>query len=354
VIDDILQRLLAATTPRQAIAAARPAQTHIAVYRSIPVVLHDGPTRSTFYTARQTIGQALAEQGLALFPADRVMPDLETPLSPGMHIYLERSRPATILADGQIVQTRTHEQTVGGVLAQEGFILAGQDYTIPALDRPIPADDTIQVIRVREALEIEEEFIPFETHWLPDENLELDRQQVRQEGITGVIKSRTRVRYENGQEVWREVEDEWLDQEPANRVVAYGTNIVVRTLETADGPVEYWRRIPMLTTAYNAASSGKALDHLHYGITRSGLPAGYGVVAVDPKVVPLRTKLYIPGYGIAIAGDTGGSILGKHIDLGFDDDVPLPFIYEWRDIYVLTPAPHPNRVRYVLPQWPQR
>lgn len=54
------------------------------------------------------------------------------------------------------------------------------------------------------------------------------------------------------------------------------------------------------------------------GTTATGLPAGKGVVAVDPKVISLGTKLYISEYGEAIAGDTGGSIIGNRIDLGFD------------------------------------
>jgi 3D (Asp-Asp-Asp) domain-containing protein len=207
---------------------------------------------------------------------------------------------------------------------------------------------------VREALAIEQEFIPFETRWEPDEEMDLDRQELRQQGTTGVIKTRTRIRFENGQEVVRAVEDEWLDREPSDRVIAYGTKITVRTLETEAGPIEYWRKISMLATPYSAATSGKAPDHPRYGITRSGLPAGYGLVAVDPKVIPLMTDLYIPGYGQALAADTGGLIKGKHIDLGYDEDQPLPDLYEWRDIYVLTPVPPADQIRYVLPNWPQR
>lgn len=53
-------------------------------------------------------------------------------------------------------------------------------------------------------------------------------------------------------------------------------------------------------------------------ITATGMKQGFGVVAVDPKVIPLFSKLYVPGYGAAIAGDTGGLIKGKRIDLGYD------------------------------------
>lgn len=52
-----------------------------------------------------------------------------------------------------------------------------------------------------------------------------------------------------------------------------------------------------------------------YGITATGIPATYGVAAVDPAVIPLGSRLYIPGYGEAIAADTGGAIYGNRIDL---------------------------------------
>ncbi|MBN1218084.1 MAG: DUF348 domain-containing protein [Anaerolineae bacterium] len=346
--------LFATYTPAGAIAAARPERVQVVVRRAIPVMLNDSRVRNTFYTTRPNVGEALLEQGITLFLGDKVTPSLGTRLSPGMAIYLQRSIPVVITVDGRTVKTRTRHQTVGEVLAQERITLMGQDFSRPPVDYLLAANEYIEVVRVREGVEIQEELISFEAKWIPDPHMEIDTQEVRQAGSNGAIKKRTRVRYENGQEMWRELEDEWVDHEPLERVIAYGTNIVVRTLETENGPLEYWRKIPMLATAYSAATSGKDPDHPRYGITRSGLPAGYGIVAVDPKVIPLMTDLYIPGYGQALAGDTGGKVLGKHIDLGYDDGQSLPDLYEWRDVYVLAPVPPPDKIRYVLPQWPQQ
>ena len=55
------------------------------------------------------------------------------------------------------------------------------------------------------------------------------------------------------------------------------------------------------------------------GITANGMVARRGVVAVDPDVIPLGTRLYISGYGVAIAADTGGAIVGNRIDLLMED-----------------------------------
>ena len=76
--------------------------------------------------------------------------------------------------------------------------------------------------------------------------------------------------------------------------------------------------------SYNAVYYMEASAYLPWdgggsGITASGMPAQYGVAAVDTDVIPLGTRLYIPGYGIAIAADTGGAIYGNRIDLCMED-----------------------------------
>lgn len=69
-------------------------------------------------------------------------------------------------------------------------------------------------------------------------------------------------------------------------------------------------------------------------VTATGMKQGFGVVAVDPKVIPLYTKVYVPGYGIGIAGDVGGAVKGKVIDLGFDK-LEGQWSARWVDVYIL-------------------
>ena len=77
-----------------------------------------------------------------------------------------------------------------------------------------------------------------------------------------------------------------------------------------------------------------------------------GVVAVDPKLIRLGSRLYIPGYGLAVAGDTGGRIIGRRIDLGYEEN-DLTMWYDWVDVYVLTPAPPRNLINFQLPDPPR-
>ena len=80
-------------------------------------------------------------------------------------------------------------------------------------------------------------------------------------------------------------------------------------VETPQGSLEYTKVLGMEATAYLPT------DGSSEGLTATGIPATYGIVAVDPEVIPLGTKVYIPGYGTALAADTGGAIYGYKIDL---------------------------------------
>lgn len=321
-------------------------QFRIEVRRAVPVVLETGAVRTTFYTHATTVGEALLENGMVLYRADRVFPSAETPLQSGMHIRLERSVPVAIHVDGHVLHTRTHRNRVGEVLADLGVLLNGQDYTVPALEASLGDGIEVQVIRVNEVVVVEQSPIPFETVWRADSEMELDTQGLLQEGAPGVLERRRRLRYENGELVERRIEGESVILPPTNRVMGYGTKVVVRQLQTPYGVVEYWRKFRMLATSYSASTAGVSPSHPHYGRTATGIPMRDGIVAVDPRVISLGTQVYVPGYGIGLAADTGGAIRGKRIDLGYSDE-NLKLWYAFVDVYLLTPVP--ARINYLSP-----
>jgi 3D (Asp-Asp-Asp) domain-containing protein len=196
---------------------------------------------------------------------------------------------------------------------------------------------------------IQQDPIPFDVVWQADASLELDTQQLLQDGAPGVRERRVRVRYENGQEVSRTLESQFVAVAPTTKIFGYGTQVMVRQLETPDGTVEYWRVIRMLATSYSASTAGTPRSSSYYGITRLGWKMRHGIVAVDPRVVSLRTRVYVPGYGPGVAGDTGGAIKGRRIDLGYDDD-NLVLWYRWVDVYLLTPVPPAHEINYIIGQ----
>ncbi|MBM4424617.1 MAG: DUF348 domain-containing protein [Chloroflexi bacterium] len=321
----------------------------ILIQRATPITIIDGSTTHTIITAARTVGEAIAEAGITLFAADGVTPPLGAPITSGLTISIERSLPITIEVDGRSLQTRTHRTTVAEVLADTGVTLVGADTTTPALDAPPPADGSpIRVARVVEQIVIETKPLPYETQHQAVADLEIDNVQIIQAGAYGTTASRVRVRYENGIEISRAAEDTWVSIAAQPRILGYGAKIVVRTLDTPDGPIEYWRAIRMYATSYSAARAGTPRSAPWYGRTRSGKTLTIGMAAIDLRVMPLGTRLYVPGYGFATAEDTGGGVKGKWIDLGYDDWNYVG----WNQsvtVYFLTPVPPADQIKWVIP-----
>ncbi|MEJ2209462.1 MAG: ubiquitin-like domain-containing protein [Anaerolineae bacterium] len=324
----------------------------LVIRRAASLTLDDGGQATTLHTTAATVAQVLQEHGVHLYLGDAISPSLQSPVQPDLVVSIQRSVPVQIQADGRTLHTRTRAEIVAGLLGQEGIALVGRDRVEPSLWDRVQAGMTVRVTRVREELLVEFEAIPFATIWVPDPELEIDQQRLAQAGQVGLNKRRYRIVYEDGREVERYLEDSWAEQPPITKTLAYGTKIVVRTLETPDGPIEYWRKIRVYTTSYKPSSAGKPKDHPRYGYTRLGQKLRKGLVAVDPTVIPLKTWMYVPGYGLAKANDTGGGVKGKFVDLGYEDHNYVSWHW-WTDIYLLTPVPPASQIRWILPDWPK-
>lgn len=329
--------------------AAGVAPRLLTLQRALAIELVDGGNPpQALRTAERTVGEALWALRTPLYVGDVVDPPLDTPITPALVITVQRSRPVLVQADGQALPARTLAATVGQALGQVGVALVGEDYTLPAEDQPLPADGLITVVRVREETLTDQQLIPFDTVYQALADVELDNVYQVQAGTPGVLRRLTRVRYENGLEVARVVEGEAQVSDPVPQVIGYGTQIVIRTLATPGGTIEYWRSYTMYATSYAAKFTNRTPGTPNYGRTASGQILTKGLVAIDRSMMPFGTRMYVPGYGFAEAADTGGGVRGRFIDLGFDD-----FNYEsWSKVitvYFLTPAPAPDAIRYIIP-----
>ena len=314
---------------------------------ALTITIQDGENNRTVQSSARTVGDLLAEAGINLGESDTANPPAETALVDGLVVQITRAIPLTIQVDGQAYAIFSSARTPAEVLANTGIVLGELDIVNPAADTVLNAGDTVQVMRVREESIVFDFEVPYQTVYQPSEDLVLDTKAVISGGVPGIKRQSTRIRYEDGVEVSRVDEGEWIEQEPVNEVIGYGTRITTQVVDTPEGPLEYWRVVHMRVTAYTAASSGKSPDHPSYGITASGRPAGTGIVAVDPNVIPFRSEVYVPGYGVGYAGDTGGGIKGRWIDLGYDED-ELQAWNGYVDVYYLTPVP--AEINYLIPE----
>lgn len=319
--------------------------------RAVPLTLDEGGPPLTLWTTATTVGEALAREGMVFYVGDRVLPSLGTSLSAGLRVQIQRSKPVTIQTKQDALSTRTLAGTVADFLAEQGLVLAGLDRIEPALDTPLADDMVIRITRVQHAYEVEEDVTRYATIWQPDPESEIDTSRLEREGVNGITRDRYLVVLEDGVPISRTLQDTWLAQEPITRTFEYGTKIVLRELETPDGPITYWRKIRMYATSYSPANSGVSPDKAYYGRTRLGLPVRKGLVAVDPRIVGLRTQLYVPGYGMAMAADTGSGVFGRWIDLGFTDGEYVPW-HRCVDVYLLGQPPPSYQITYRLPSYP--
>lgn len=273
-------------------------------------------------TEANTVEELLLNEDILLEKGGYINVSPEEELDDNMRIVINNPKTYTVSIANDEFQIRSIHTNVEKVLSDNGITIEGKDYTYPTLEEKISEGSKIEIYSVKEIIETEEEFVPYERIVRKNKNLDLGTEKIVQEGKDGLKEIYISKEYLNGEFLGESIVEEKLVSEPISNIVEKGTKAM---MVTSRGNTSFNRAITMSATAYDLSfeSCGKHPDHPAYGITASGTQARPGAVAVDPKVIPLGTRLYIesldgtPDYGFATAEDTGGAIKGNKIDLFF-------------------------------------
>ncbi|MDO8611562.1 MAG: G5 domain-containing protein [Dehalococcoidia bacterium] len=290
--------------------------------------LHEDGFASAVFSSRPTVGLALVALGSGPGRYDRVWPALDTPLTAGLHIFVQRATAVGLsVGGGEPATVYTHSNTVAELLAERGVELLDGDSVTPGPAAALFDGMTVDVTVVRSETESEDTPIPFLTYYRDDSSLPEGEYAELQAGADGYVHREYAVTYENGAAVGRVLLSETV-VEPDDWIIAQGTAVVAAAVAAPAGDPGCPRTLRVWATWYTAASAGG-------GNTATGTVVRKGTVAVDPRVIPLGTQMYIPGYGYGVAEDTGGAVIGNIIDLGYGPNDVKDWRSGWVDICIL-------------------
>ncbi len=294
----------------------------------------DGEPLQTVRTFSRNVDELLQEVSISLHPRDRITPHGSALLNPRTHIDIKKAFPVFVIADNSIAEIWTPMITVGELLSEEGYRLGPYDRIEPEGLEQVFNMVQVKIIRVEKVYETEKKTLPYEDLTRGNPSLDRGFSRVVSEGQTGLKEELVEITFEDGDEVNRIVVQSSVLENPVNRVVELGENT---RLERDGRVLEFSKAWMMSATAYcsgtpesgcplNAQGHAFCTGPYNNGYTYTGKKCVQGLgtlesprmVAVDPRVIPLRSMLYIEGYGFARAEDIGGTIKGNTIDILFD------------------------------------
>lgn len=336
-----------------------------------PVIVNVNGEEEKVYTHAKTVNELFEEKGIAFTEHDKVSPSLTTEIKSGMLIEWEQAKEYKILVDGEESTIWTTDSQVKEILAKANIQVAEHDKMSHALDATIKADEKIEIqkaflltlvdgtnenqvwststtvanflkeqgiqlnefdrvendlsnvitpedkviiTRVEKVTDVVEEPVSFAVETKSDSSLLKGKEKVITKGEEGKVARTYEIVKENGQVVEKTLKSEEVVKEAKTQVVAVGTKVVTASVSRSNsaapsGGKEFY----VTATAYTPYCNGCS------GTSAAGIDlrsnSNLKVIAVDPNVIPLGTKVWVEGYGNAIAGDTGGAIKGNKIDV---------------------------------------
>jgi len=269
-----------------------------------------------------TVNGVLMQNDITLNLGDEVSVPLDSRLLDNMVIEIFRNPPVTITAYGETRQLFTSMTTPIAILDQLGFDVSSNYIIYPWAYEPIELPAEITLIRTGYRYVEAEVKIPYRLFEKDNNLMPAGAYRFVIGGRSGQARRQYRIEYRDGVEYRRTVLYEQMLSYPEFALREVGTQGFV-------SPTTRWRqqsRAYGFTYSRSFIAEATAYDPTIRGnrplpITATGTVARRGVVATDPRVIPMGTRMYITcpygtwTYGFAIAGDTGGAIRGYKVDL---------------------------------------
>lgn len=279
------------------------------------VTLNIDGEQEKIWTTESTVEELLSKQRIIVDEYSEIKPALTEKIKDNMNIIVKNALEISLVVGGEEEKVMTTSKTVAELLEEQEIELNKLDRVEPSESEQLTNETVVNVIRVEKKTDVVEEEIDYKTTTKKDNSLEKGKEKVIQEGEKGKLKKEFEVTLENGKEVKRTLQKEEKIKDSKDRIVAVGTKQVVKNVSRSKPAPSGGKTIFMKSTAYTADCSGCS------GVTATGINLKKNpntkVIAVDPNVIPLGTKVHVDGYGYAIAGDTGGAIRGNKIDVFF-------------------------------------
>ena len=307
-------------------------------------VITDGDRVLVHTTSATDPKAVLGEAGLELGADDIYTTQAVAGVS---EITVRRSQNITIDYYGEVMEEVSFGETVEELLTRLNLSW-GQDDTISlSLDTETYDGMELAVARVVHQQQTYTAAVPYETVYCSDSTIPEGTEVVLTEGEVGEMVCQAKVTYVNGEESERTVLSQRVTSQPVDEVVAVGCGeeessgempiIGDGTITLPTGEVlNYTRTMFAGATAYHCEG--------YVGTTATGTEARVGAIAVDPRVIPYGTRMFIITndgeyvYGIATAEDCGSidHIVGDRVDLYFNtEEECIEFGYRECTIYFL-------------------
>ncbi|ARJ39103.1 MULTISPECIES: G5 and 3D domain-containing protein [Sporosarcina] len=303
----------------------------------------DGKTQE-LWTTEATVNDVLKTANIEVTTHDEVEPALATKITENQPIAIAKAFPVTVKDGGKERTVWSTQTTVRKFLTDQNIRLSNLDKVEGDTSAKLTASNAVvNIARVEKITDVIEETADFKTKRKTDMTMLKGKEKVVTNGKNGKLQKKFQITKKNGKVVSRELVGKTMVEEPTHKVVHVGakapkvevatatpalakasTNATAKSSSTPaqaqvavsrgnssepSGGKEFFAN----ASAYTAYCNGCS------GITATGINLranpNMKLIAVDPRVIPLGSKVWVEGYGYAIAGDTGGAIKGNRIDL---------------------------------------